>query len=73
MIFDAGNARPYREAIIKTSSSPTVSTTKRERVTIRSPKMLEKNPTLINAGRKKVLHYQKPVDLFNFFLDKCCT
>ena len=38
-----------------------------------SPKTLEKNLALINARPKKVLHYQKPVDLFNFFLDKCCT
>lgn len=34
-------------------------------------KTLKKNPALINAGPKKVLHYQKPVDLFNFFLSKC--
>ncbi len=31
-----------------------------------------KNPALINAGPKKVLHYQKPVDLFNFFISECC-
>ena len=38
-----------------------------------SEKTLKKNPALINARPKKVLHYQKPVDLFNFFLAKCCT
>ena len=27
-----------------------------------------KNPTLINAGFKKVLHYEKHVDLFNFII-----
>ena len=34
---------------------------------------LKKNPALINAGPKKVLNYQKPVDLFNYFLSYCCT
>lgn len=38
-----------------------------------SPKTLKKNLALINARPKKVLNYQKPVDLFNFFLSKCCT
>ena len=38
-----------------------------------SPKTLEKNPALLNARPKKVLGYKKPVDLFNFFLTKCCT
>lgn len=38
-----------------------------------SEKTLKKNLALINARPKKVLHYQKPVDLFNFFLTKCCT
>ena len=38
-----------------------------------SEKTLKKNLALINARPKKVLHYQKPVDLFNFFLSKCCT
>lgn len=38
-----------------------------------SPKTLEKNLALINARPKKVLGYQKPIDLFNFFLTKCCT
>ena len=34
---------------------------------------LKKNLALINARPKKVLNYQKPVDLFNEFLSKCCT
>ena len=38
-----------------------------------SEKTLKKNLALINARPKKVLHYQKPVDLFNFFISKCCT
>ena len=38
-----------------------------------SPKTLEKNLALINARPKKVLGFKKPVDLFNFFLSKCCT
>lgn len=38
-----------------------------------SEKTLKKNLALINARPKKVLHYQKPVDLFNFFLSMCCT
>lgn len=38
-----------------------------------SPATLKKNLALINARPKKVLHYQKPVDLFNFFISKCCT
>lgn len=37
-----------------------------------SEKTLKKNLALINARPKKVLHYQKPVDLFNFFISKCC-
>ncbi len=36
-------------------------------------KTLEKNLALLNARPKKVLSYKKPVDLFNFFLTKCCT
>lgn len=38
-----------------------------------SPITLKKNLALINARPKKVLNYQKPVDLFNYFLSKCCT
>ena len=38
-----------------------------------SPKTLEKNLELINSRPKKVLNYQKPIDLFNEFLKKCCT
>ena len=38
-----------------------------------SEKTLKKNLALINARPKKILHYQKPVDLFNFFISKCCT
>jgi IS30 family transposase len=38
-----------------------------------SEKTLKKNLALINARPKKVLHYQKPVDLFNFFISRCCT
>ena len=38
-----------------------------------SPKTLEKNLALLNARPKKVLGFKKPVDLFNFFLAKCCT
>lgn len=38
-----------------------------------SSKTLKKSLALINARPKKVLNYQKPVDLFNFFLSKCCT
>ncbi len=38
-----------------------------------SDKTLKKNLALINARPKKVLNYQKPVDLFNYFLSKCCT
>ncbi len=38
-----------------------------------SEKTLKKNLALTNARPKKVLHYQKPVDLFNFFLAKYCT
>lgn len=34
---------------------------------------LKKNLALINARPKKVLGYKKPVDLFNFFISKCCT
>ena len=36
-----------------------------------SEKTLKKNLALINARPKKVLHHQKPIDLFNFFLSKC--
>ena len=38
-----------------------------------SPLTLKKNLALINARPKKVLNYQKPIDLFNEFLSKCCT
>ena len=38
-----------------------------------SPITLKKNLALINARPKKVLNYQKPVDLFNYFLPFCCT
>ena len=38
-----------------------------------SPKTLEKNLALINARPKKVLNFQKPIDLFELFLQKCCT
>lgn len=37
------------------------------------PKTLEKNLALINARPKKVLNFQKPQDLFELFLKKCCT
>ena len=35
--------------------------------------LLQKNLALLNARPKKVLHYQKPVDLFLLFLNKCCS
>lgn len=38
-----------------------------------SEKTLKKNLALINARPKKVLSYQKPVDLFEQNLKKCCT
>ena len=38
-----------------------------------SPATLKKNPALINAGSKKVLHYQTPQDLFEQNLIECCT
>ena len=38
-----------------------------------SPKTLEKNLALMNARPKKVLNFQKPQDLFELFLKKCCT
>lgn len=38
-----------------------------------SAKTLQKNLVLINARPKKVLSYQKPQDLFQFFLHNCCT
>ena len=38
-----------------------------------SQKTLEKNLALINARPKKVLGFEKPVDLFELFLSKCCT
>ncbi len=34
---------------------------------------LKKNLAFINARPKKVLGYLKPVDLFNEFIQKCCT
>ena len=38
-----------------------------------SEKTLKKNLALINARPRKVLNFQKPVDLFNENLKKCCT
>lgn len=38
-----------------------------------SPITLKKNLALINARPKKVLGYQKPVDLFELNISKCCT
>lgn len=38
-----------------------------------SPATLKKNLALINARPKKVLHYQKPQDLFELNLNLCCT
>lgn len=38
-----------------------------------SPATLKKNLALINARPKKVLGFQKPVDLFELNLKKCCT
>ena len=38
-----------------------------------SEKTLKKNLALINARPKKVLHFKKPIDLFNENLKKCCT
>ena len=38
-----------------------------------SPATLKKNLALINARPKKILGFQKPVDLFEFSLKKCCT
>ena len=38
-----------------------------------SEKTLKKNLALINARPKKVLNFQKPIDLFNEYLKKCCT
>ena len=38
-----------------------------------SEKTLKKNLALINARPKKVLYFQKPIDLFNEYLKKCCT
>lgn len=38
-----------------------------------SEKTLKKNLALINARPKKVLGFKKPVDLFNSFLNNCCT
>ena len=38
-----------------------------------SPETLKKNLELINSRPKKVLYFNKPVDLFEFFLKKCCT
>ena len=36
-----------------------------------SEKTLKKNLALINARPKKVLHFQKHIDLFNEYLKKC--
>ena len=38
-----------------------------------SPATLKKNLALINARPKKVLGFQKPVDLFEASIKKCCT
>ena len=38
-----------------------------------SPTTLKKNLALINARLKKVLDFQKPVDLFDISIKKCCT
>ena len=38
-----------------------------------SPETLKKNLELINSRPKKVLYFNKPIDLFEFFLKKCCT
>ena len=38
-----------------------------------SSKTLEKNLAVINARPKKILNFQKPQDLFELFLEKCCT
>ena len=38
-----------------------------------SPTTLKKNLALINARPKKVLGFQKPSDLFDFFVNNCCT
>jgi len=38
-----------------------------------SPTTLKKNLELINSRPKKILNYQKPVDLFESELKKCCT
>lgn len=38
-----------------------------------SPTTLKKNLALINARPKKILNYQKPADLFELELKKCCT
>jgi IS30 family transposase len=38
-----------------------------------SPTTLKKNLALINARPKKVLKFQKPIDLFELSLKKCCT
>ena len=38
-----------------------------------SPETLKKNLELLNSRPKKILYFNKPVDLFEFFLKKCCT
>ena len=38
-----------------------------------SPATLKKNLALINTRPKKVLNYQKPLDLFEDSIKKCCT
>ena len=38
-----------------------------------SEQTLKKNLALINARPKKILHFKKPIDLFNENLSKCCT
>ena len=38
-----------------------------------SPTTLKKNLALINARPKKVIGYLKPIDLFELFVNSCCT
>jgi len=38
-----------------------------------SPNTLKKNLELINSRPKKILYFNKPIDLFEFFIKKCCT
>ena len=38
-----------------------------------SPATLKKNLALINARPKKILGFNKPVDLFDLSISQCCT